>query len=224
MTDQIVAKIRTKMLGAAIRQARVEAGKSQKEIASLIGISPSTLSSYEKGNRGISLPELELLAFATENSLPTLLGWEDRSAESKKEKINVPLLQGLRQRIIGAQLRNFRTDAELSVRELGKMTLISPSRLSAYERGERSVPIPELESITKSLDRNLDELFDQEGPIGEWNQSQILLQAVNQLSPELKSFLQNPVNEPYLKLAKHLSELPTEKIRVIAESLLEITF
>jgi hypothetical protein len=33
-----------------------------------------------------------------------------------------------------------------------------------------------------------------------------------------------PVNEPYIALAKKLSELPANKLRSIAEGLLEITY
>jgi hypothetical protein len=41
---------------------------------------------------------------------------------------------------------------------------------------------------------------------------------------EVQQFIKNPGNEPYLRLAMHLSSMSTEKLRAIAEGILEITF
>ncbi|MFP3854559.1 MAG: helix-turn-helix domain-containing protein, partial [Anaerolineales bacterium] len=63
MTENQALSLRTKMLGALVREARMEAGKSIRDSAEMLGISPSTFSSYEHGRQGISLPELEILCF-----------------------------------------------------------------------------------------------------------------------------------------------------------------
>jgi hypothetical protein len=39
----------------------------------------------------------------------------------------------------------------------------------------------------------------------------------------LQSFVSQPINRPYIELAQRLSEMPTAKLRTIAEGLLEIT-
>lgn len=44
-----------------------------------------------------------------------------------------------------------------------------------------------------------------------------------ELSEEIRSFISNPVNQPYLELALKLSRMDAKKLREIAESLLEIT-
>ncbi len=59
---QEVLALRHRIVGALLRQARLEAGVSQKELADLLGCSARRLSSYEYGERPIPLAELELLA------------------------------------------------------------------------------------------------------------------------------------------------------------------
>jgi transcriptional regulator with XRE-family HTH domain len=59
---QKVLALRHRIVGALLRQARLEADVPQKELAELIGCSSRRLSSYEYGERPISLAELEILA------------------------------------------------------------------------------------------------------------------------------------------------------------------
>ncbi len=44
------------------------------------------------------------------------------------------------------------------------------------------------------------------------------------LPNELQNFVSKPVNRPYLELAKKLSGMSTDKLRSLAEDILEITF
>jgi transcriptional regulator with XRE-family HTH domain len=73
MTDPQTRLLRAKMLGALMREVRTENGKSLTEIAELLGISTSTLSSYEHGRKSISLPELEVLAYHLDSPLGLFL-------------------------------------------------------------------------------------------------------------------------------------------------------
>jgi transcriptional regulator with XRE-family HTH domain len=57
-----VLALRHRIVGALLRQARLEADVSQKELAEVLGCSSNSISSYEFGKRPISLAELELLA------------------------------------------------------------------------------------------------------------------------------------------------------------------
>jgi len=59
---QEVLALRHRIVGALLRQARLEADLSQKELAEVVGCSAGRLSSYEYGTRPIPLAELELLA------------------------------------------------------------------------------------------------------------------------------------------------------------------
>jgi len=59
---QEVLALRHRIVGTLLRQARLDAGMSQKELAEVAGCSVSRLSDYEHGERPIPLAELELLA------------------------------------------------------------------------------------------------------------------------------------------------------------------
>jgi transcriptional regulator with XRE-family HTH domain len=54
--------LRHRIVGALLRQARLEADLTQKDLAEVIGCSPGSLSSYEYGDRPIPVAELELIA------------------------------------------------------------------------------------------------------------------------------------------------------------------
>jgi hypothetical protein len=45
-----------------------------------------------------------------------------------------------------------------------------------------------------------------------------------ELPLELQAFVSQPINKPYLELARKLSDMSTDKLRSVAEDLLDITF
>ena len=59
--DEIMT-IRRKIIGVLLRQARLDAGKSQKQCAEALSCSADRISQYERGQSDIPLPELEALA------------------------------------------------------------------------------------------------------------------------------------------------------------------
>ena len=59
---QEVLALRHRIVGALLRQARMETDVSQKELAQVLSCSTKRLSGYEYGERPIPLAELELLA------------------------------------------------------------------------------------------------------------------------------------------------------------------
>ena len=88
------------------------------------------------------------------------------------EALDLPRLTDLRQRMIGALLRQERMNASLSMKTLAEQTGISSRRLKQYELGERPIPLPELEIILKVLGGRIETFFDQGGPIGQWMSQQ----------------------------------------------------
>lgn len=54
--------LRQRIIGTLLRQARTEAGRSQEELAQILGVPSSRIPNYEFGKTEIPLPELELLA------------------------------------------------------------------------------------------------------------------------------------------------------------------
>lgn len=217
--------IRAKKLGILIRDARIASRRSTKECASAINVTNGVFKAYEEGRRAPSLPELETLVYYLE--LPIDHFWSNESlsdAPSRIDELNLPRLTELRHRMIGAFLRQERMDASLSMKTVAEQTGISTSRLKRYEMGERPIPLPELEVILKVLGGRVETFFDQGGPIGQWMTQQRALQQFLDMPVELQNFVCQPVNKPYLDLARKLSEMSTDKLRSVAEDLLDITF
>jgi transcriptional regulator with XRE-family HTH domain len=205
--------IRQKKLGLLIRDARMAERRSIKECADAIGVQTGQFRAYEEGRRAPSLPELEALVFYLKLPINQFWGRETRSDSIFVESVDMARLITLRQRMIGALLRQERNNVNMSIRHLSTETGITQARLKVYELGERAIPVPELETILAVMGSRIETFFDQNGPVGQWMTSQQAMQ----------NFVCQPVNRPYLELAMKLSDLSREKLRAVAEGLLDIT-
>jgi transcriptional regulator with XRE-family HTH domain len=217
--------LRTRKLGVLIRDARMSARKSLPECAKLVGVTGGVLRSWEEGRKAPSLPELELLAYSLH--LPLGHFWSKDAISDDAPltgNMNLPALISVRQRLVGALLRQQRENSSLSLRALSEQSGISLPRLKSYEMGERPIPLPELEGLVALLGGQIEKIFDQTGPIGKWMFQQKAMQDFVQLPSELQNFVSKPVNRPYLELAMKLSGMSTDKLRSVAEDLLDITF
>lgn len=216
--------IRTKKLGLLIRDARIAERRSIKECADAMGIKPGLFRSYEEGIRSPSLPELETLAYYLKISITQFWGRDVKSdAPSPVELLDIPQLISLRQRMIGALLRQERTNSNISLRHISDGTGIPQPRLKSYELGAKPIPLPELEIILSVMGSRIETFFDQSGPVGQWMNSQTAMQKFLDLSSEMQDFVCQPVNRPYIELAIKLSSMSKEKLRSVAEGLLDIT-
>jgi len=223
--NPLARTIRAKKLGLLIYDARLAGRRNLDECASFIGISPETLQAYENGSQAPSLPELEILAYYLNTPLDHFWSRVSRSETAPERQITHPeRLVNLRQRMIGASLRKLRSNANLTSREISDRTAIPEADLLAYELGEHPIPLTELESLVSALGSHMENFIDQRGPVGLWMNQQQAIQKFLELSPELQEFVCKPLNRPYLELAIRLSDLSVEKLRAIAEGLLEITY
>jgi len=217
--------IRTKKLGLLIRDARLTARRSVQECAEAIGIKKGLFRTYEEGIKAPSLPELEALVFFLDLPLDHFWGREAKSeSASPHENLDLPRLLAIRQRKIGALLRQERMNASISIRNLTHGTGISGARIKAYELGERPIPLPELELLVKTLGGRVESFFDRSGPVGQWMLSEEAVQHFLDMPAELREFVALPVNRPYIELAMKLSSMSRDKLRSVAEDLLDITF
>jgi transcriptional regulator with XRE-family HTH domain len=216
--------LRTKKLGLLIRDARLAERRNIKECAEAIGIKAGLFRAYEEGRRAPSLPELETLVYYLKLPIDRFWGREVVSDnESPVESLDLPRLISLRHRMIGALLRQERTLANLSLKQLAERAGIQPGRLKSYELGVRPIPLPELESLLTALGSRIETFFDQSGPVGQWLSNQKAMQSFIELPEEIQDFVCQPVNRPYLDLAIKLSEMSKERLRSVAEGLLDIT-
>jgi transcriptional regulator with XRE-family HTH domain len=224
MDLQAQITLRAKKLGTLIRDARLALRRSTKECAEAINVSNGTFKAYEEGRKAPSLPELETLVYYLE--LPINHFWSNEALSddpARTDELDLPRLTELRHRMIGALLRQERMNASLSMKSVAEQTGISTGRLKRYELGERPIPLPELEVLLKILGGRIETFFDQGGPIGQWMAQQKAVQQFLDMPLELQTFVCQPVNRPYLDLARKLSEMSTDKLRSVAEDLLDIT-
>jgi transcriptional regulator with XRE-family HTH domain len=223
-TRNIQVSLRAKALGVLIRDARLARRLTVRECAQALGVKAATFRAYEEGRKSPSLPEIELLAYFFKLPLDHFWQREILSEAPQQAPLpNLPLILNLRHRMIGANLRQERMNAGMSLKTLAERSGISISRLKAYELGERPIPLAELELLLQIIDTPIEHFFDQSGPIGRWMAEQQEIQRFLELPFELREFISKPVNRPYLELAMRLSELSTEKLRAVAEGLLDIT-
>jgi transcriptional regulator with XRE-family HTH domain len=225
MSNQQLLLIRNKKLGLLILDARQALRRSVEECAEAIGVSPEQFAAYENGVTAPSLPQLELLALFLNIPLEHFFGKQVlqalRPPELLQEKERLVLL---RNRVIGTNLRLARNNANYSLKEMADKTGIAEEKLKGYELGEEAIPVSMLEVVASTLETPLERFFDLHGPIGKWRAQQSSIQHFLDLPPDIQQFACKPVNRPYLELSMRLSELSAEKLRAVAEVLLEITY
>lgn len=224
MNPDLAITLRAKKLGILIRDARLSSGKTMKECGKAIGVSGSTISSYEKGNSSPSLPELEMLAFYLK--IPISQFWEDTVYSDDDDSIDpydVEHALVIRNRQVGDILADARDRLEITYDEITEKTGVTYGRMKRFENGESPVPLPELELLCNVLQLTLQDFFETESPAGKWISAQSGISDFLELPPDIQIFVTNPTNIPYLEIAKKLSGLSADQLRSIAESLLDIT-
>ncbi len=225
MVSSISQKIRGKKLGVLIRDARLQSGLPLEDCAAGIGLTPAQLEAFESGAESPSLPQLEVLAYHLGVSLDHF--WGDKSyTDQRVETVDPSVftrLYALRTRIIGVILKKARLEMGVSRPDLAEDVGISVDSLESYENGEEAIPLPQLEKLAARLTLPVTHFMDKDGFVGKWVSQQRYLQQFQVLSPDLQAFVTQPVNEPYLEIARRLSEMSVEKLRDLAEGLLDIT-
>ncbi len=216
-------QIRTKKIGLLIYDARKSASKSIDDIASMTGITADRLTAFEKGLLSPSLPEIEILAYVF--NLPVEHFWGNQTLRKPIiDSAKFSQMLSIRRRVIGANIKKFRSSLEINIPELSQKTGIEQNILRQYELGEVAVPVPELEIIAKYLNKSIEDFYDTQGLIGKWRIEQKEMEKIKSIPADLREFVIKPINQPYIELAIRLSELDVNKLRLVAEGLLEITY
>ncbi len=224
MSDALA--IRRKIMGVLLQGARLRAGKSKKECAEAIGVSVSTITQYEEGRKDIALPQLELLAYALNMSVSTFFRdkEQDRLVADEPEMPAEQVIQ-LRQRIIGVLLRQARLEAGKSQKEIAEALGVSPRRITHYEYGQRPVPVAELQQIADILHLPITYFLDEGvGRVGRREQVQSQFERFAELPDDVRAFVSRYTNLPYLRVAVRIADMDADRIRKIAEGLLDITY
>ena len=216
--------IRRKIIGVLLQGARLRAGRTKKECADVIGVTPGILSTYEEGRRDISLPELELLAYFLHVPVDSFWEGDDESLIQPETPPGMQVIE-LRHRIIGALLREAREQKGQSQKELAQIINCSPRLVGQYESGQHPIPLTQLEALAEELGLPVSHFLDEGvGSIGERELQDRQYDEFRSLPDDVRAFVVEPVNIAYLHVAMHLAQMPVGTIRRIAEGLLEITY
>jgi len=225
MPNQEVIELRSRIIGALLHSVRDQARMSIQECAAVLGIPPETLAAYEEGSKPISLPELELLTRFLDIPLSAIRTTETVADIQADKKLPTPRMYlMLRHRIVGARLRQLRSEAHRTQQDLAEMLECPLETIVAYEFGKRPISVAELEVICRALNVPLSEFLDKDSDIGKWHLLQDQFELFKELSPEIRNFVLKPINASYLELAMKLAAMPAGALRAIAEGILEITF
>lgn len=224
MVQSHVMTLRAKKLGILMRDARVYKGKAMSDCAQAIDTTPDQLKAFEMGESSPSLPQLELLSLFLDVPLDQFWSQETFAGKQKDgKKFDPTQLIGIRQRMVSVLIRKARLEAGLALEQVSERSGIPVEDLKSYESGELPVPLPSLEVLAQVFHCDVHEFMDQSGPVGMHETERRAAQDLTGLPPELIGFVTRPINRPYLELAQRLSEMSVEKLRAVAEGLLEIT-
>jgi len=220
MTD--LDPTRAQMLGNLIHEARLYAGRETEECAVVLGLSPETYEQVETGEHAVSLPDLEVLALFLKVPMGYFWGREQLVTP---RPVDYKSLIALRHRVIGVMLRQLRLQAHQTPQDFADVLDVDEATIAAYETGNTAVPYLHLEQISRHLNVPITYFVDdQHGPLGRHEAEQRLQKIFSELDPEMQAFLSNPTNVTYMGTAKILSEMDVQRLRQVAESILDITF
>lgn len=216
-------RIRAKMLGVLLRDARLNAERTVEDCAYLVRVSAEEFGSWELGDAVPSLPQLELLAYYL--GVPISHFWGTDTLEAKVGRhvdIQTEYI-ALRNRMIGALLRQSREEQGLSLEELSQQCAIPTAHLAAYELGETPIPMHELNVLASAVRKNTSFFLESSGYFGQWLASREEWKHFASLPDEMRQFAANPRNIGFIEIAVMLSQMPVDKLRSVGASILDIT-
>src|SRR5690606_28195595 len=129
----------------------------------------------------------------------------------------------LRDRMIGALLRQAREDGNLSLEQVSEASSIPAEQIERYELGEVPLPIHELTVLANAVNRNVSYFLESSSYIGQLLATREAWKHFADLPDEVRQFAANPVNIGFIEIAIMLSKMPTDQLRRVGESMLEIT-
>jgi transcriptional regulator with XRE-family HTH domain len=215
-------RTRAKILGVLIRDARLHAGRTIEGCAKILHISADEFEQAELGNHVLSLPDIETLAMYLQVPVNHFWGEKVRGRYPRTEYGDI-LTE--RHKTIGDLIRQAREKQGRTIQEVAAEINASPPQIRAYEAGEKPIPLFELDRLARFLGHSLNFFIgDNQGPLAEHEAEQKIRQRLDELPPELRAFVSEPINLSYLEIAMRLSHMDVKSLRTIAENILNITF
>ncbi|KAB2904332.1 MAG: transcriptional regulator [Anaerolineae bacterium] len=216
--------LRARIVGVLIRDARIARGYTVEHLAEALQTTPEQLVAWEFGQDSPSLPQLELIAYTLEVPITQLMSGTETLLEQMAERVvNQHEYLSTRDRMIGVEIRLYREQAGLTPDELAARVGLDEQTLMQYEYGQRAVPLSHLSSLASALRVTESAFLEGENRVGRYLEAQEAFELFLHMPPEVRQFIAKPSNHRYIELAIKLAKMDTEKLRELAESILEIT-
>jgi transcriptional regulator with XRE-family HTH domain len=216
--------LRARILGVLIRDARLSYGSSVAEIAEKLRVPPQTVESWEMGNGSPSLPQLEMLAYSLEIPISHFWSAKTYAAEdSGSAPVATEEYNQLRDRVIGVRIAVARQESSITPETLAKEAGLTADQLAAFEQGRASVPFPELTSLAAALRHPVSYFLEGTGHVGRWLALQEEYARFSDLPDEMRAFVAQLVNQPFIEIAMKLAKMPLQDLRQVGEKILDIT-
>jgi transcriptional regulator with XRE-family HTH domain len=216
-------RLRGKMLGVLLRDARVNADRSIEDIARMVQVTPPVVEAWEYGDEVPSLPQLELLAYYLDVPVSHFWSMETLETSRTSRRSAQQEYMTLRQRMIGALLRQAREESGQSLEGLAEGVAVSVTQLERYEWGEEPIPMHELSVLASGVNKNLNYFLESSSQIGEMLTALEQWRHFNELPADLREFAANPLNVGFIEIALAFSLMPADKLKRVGVSILDIT-
>lgn len=215
--------IRGKMLGVLLRDARLAAARTIEDCARLLRVPSQTIEAWEYGEAVPSLPQLELLAYYLDVPISHFWGAETLKNSRNETNQKQPEYINLRNRMIGGLLRQAREESGVTFEELEEISGIPKDTIEKYELGELPIPMHELSVLASGVKQNMSFFLESSSHIGELLEMREAWKHFANLPEDVRAFASNPVNIGFIHIALMLSQMPTDRLRQVGASIVDIT-
>lgn len=216
-------RIRAKMVGVLLRDARAGAARTVEDCARLLRVPVEQIERWEAGDEVPSLPQLELLAYYLD--VPVSHFWSTQTLKTTREgrEAMQPEYIALRARMIGALLRQAREERGLSVEQLAEQSGLTSETVTSYELGYETPPLHQLSVMAGVVNQNIDYFLESSSQIGELLQMREMWKHFAELPEDVRAFAADPTNIGFIHIALMLSQMPADRLRQVGASILDIT-
>ena len=217
-------RIRAKMIGVLLRDARQNVGRSVEDCAAVLRVSPAQFEAWEYGDDAPSLPQLEIIAYFL--GVPVSHFWGPSTFEAERDDHTDSAqaeYQAIRDRMIGVLLRQAREEQRVSLDDVSRATGLPAALLERYELGDLPLPMSELSALSSTLKKNMRYFLETSSYIGDFLAQREEWRNFAAMPEDLRRFAANPLHVGFLEIALLLSQMPTDRLRRVGESILNIT-
>jgi len=205
-----------------LKSIRKSERRSEADCAVVLGISEDAYHLIERGERSLTLPELELLALFLNAKIDTFL--EDNLTSQPKQALFSNKIRAhyktLRDKMIRARLAMIRENEEISLEELANSAQIPLNHLRNYCQENSFIPLNDLVKISETLGIPLETLS--ELPIDSANKQETTLVLDQDAGvTEVESQEKETRDDPFEDILAAFRTIHIQDQAIIAKTILE---